>query len=86
MFRSKASIYLRGHMVTTRIEFYDNQHDMGAGIKRWEKAGWTVASVQVVPQGYGCAKTCCLGVLFLPLALLGRKPEKYQVTYQWEKK
>ncbi len=69
-------------MLETKVEFYNNQRDMKRGIKRMEGQGWNVASTQAVQQGYSFAKTCCLGVLFLPLALLGRKPEKYQVTYQ----
>lgn len=69
-------------MLETKVEFYNNQRDMKRGIRRMEGQGWSVVSTQAIPQGYGFAKTCCLGILFLPLALLGRKPEKYQVTYQ----
>jgi hypothetical protein len=72
-------------MIETKVEFYDNRQAMQNGIKAMQNKGWTVVNTQVVPQGYGFLKTCCLGCLFLPLALLGRKPEKYQVTYQREK-
>jgi hypothetical protein len=69
-------------MIETKVEFYNNRRNLKRGIGRMQAAGWTVQSTQAVQQGYSFAKTCCLGVIFLPLALLGRKPEKYQVTYQ----
>jgi hypothetical protein len=69
-------------MIETQIVFYKNKSEMTKGINKWQKAGWTVVSTEVVPQGFGAAKTCCLGCLFLPLALLGRKPEQYKVMYQ----
>jgi len=72
-------------MLETKIELYNNRRAMRNGIKKMQKQGWTVASTQVITQGYGGLKTCLLGCLFLPLALLGRKPEKYQVMYQREK-
>ncbi len=71
-------------MIETKIETYNNRSEMQRGIDNMQKSGWTVTNVQLVPQGYGCIKTCCLGLIFLPLALLGRKPEKYQVTFQKE--
>jgi hypothetical protein len=73
-------------MIETRVEIYKNQRDMRNGIKKMERQGWSVLGTQAVDQGYGGLKTCLLGCLFLPLALLGRKPQKYQVTYQREKK
>lgn len=73
-------------MTETQVEIYNNQSAMKRGIKSMQKHGWTVIGTQAIPQGYGAFKTCCLGILFLPLALLGRKPEKYQVTFQREKK
>ena len=67
----------------TTVELYNNYRDMQQGMKRMQARGWVViGSPQAIDQGYGCMKTCCLGALFLPLALLGRKPQKYQVTYQ----
>ncbi|HOJ01287.1 MAG TPA: hypothetical protein PLL88_06665 [Anaerolineaceae bacterium] len=71
-----------GAKTEVRVEIYKNKHDLKKGMKKEQDLGWTVLSVQNVPQGYGCFKTGCLGLVFLPLALLGRKPEKYQVTYQ----
>jgi hypothetical protein len=71
-------------MAQTFVVYYDNRHEMDRGIKQMQKDGWSVVTVDVVPQGYGFLKTCCLGCLFLPLALLGRKPEKFQVMYRRE--
>ncbi len=35
--------------------------------------GWQIKSKEVSNEGWDMGKTCCLGILFLPLALLGRK-------------
>lgn len=72
-------------MYETMIDEYKNKRDLQKGMKKMQDAGWSVINVQNVQQGYGCFKTCLFGLIFLPLALLGRKPEKYQVTYQREK-
>ena len=55
---------------------------MQRGIRGMERAGWQVLSTEAVDQGYGCLATGCLGAIFLPLALLGKKSNKYKVTYQ----
>jgi hypothetical protein len=67
--------------MATTVMFYSSERRMKTGIKIMSMRGWTVASTEVVEQGYGCLKTGCLGILFLPLALLGKKPVRYQVTY-----
>ncbi|MFH1407513.1 MAG: hypothetical protein ABIG91_00525 [Patescibacteria group bacterium] len=36
--------------------------------------GWTIKSKTTLPQGWAVGKTALLGLVFLPLALLGRKP------------
>jgi hypothetical protein len=69
----------------TRIEFYKNEKDMQKGMKKMQKQGWEVVDTEIVQQGWSCAKTGCLGGLFLPLALLGRKPQRYKVQYRREK-
>lgn len=71
-------------MLETKIELYNNRRAMQHGIKKMQRQGWTAVSTQAISQGYSGLKTCLLGCLFLPLALLGRKPEKYQVMYQRE--
>ena len=66
----------------TRVEFYKNKRAMQRGIKRMQKRGWDVVDTEAIPQGYSGCKTCLFGCLFLPLALLGRKPEQYKVQYR----
>lgn len=68
-------------MPQTTIRFYASEFKMTNGVRIMSRLGWTVASTEIVDQGYGCLKTGCLGILFLPLALLGKKPVRYQVTY-----
>jgi hypothetical protein len=55
---------------------------MRIGIANWEKAGWEVQDTQVLNEGYSASKTCCLGALFLPLALLGKKKDHFKVTFR----
>ena len=68
-------------MIETKVVFYDSEGAMKNGIGGMQKKGWQVASTEVVEQGYGCLKTALLGCLFFPLALLGKKPVRYKVTY-----
>jgi hypothetical protein len=73
-------------MKETKVVFYPNQKAMQSGIRKMQSKGWEVVSTQSVSRGYSGCKTCCLGLLFFPLALLGRKPNWFQVTYQRERK
>lgn len=66
----------------TKIVFYKNEKALHRGIARMQRKGWLVVDTETVQPGYGCAKTGCLGLLFLPLALLGKKPTRYKVTYR----
>ena len=66
----------------TRIEIYPNERTMKAGVKRMQKQGWQVENVTTIEQGGSAGKPCCLGVLFLPLALLGRQPIKDRVEFR----
>lgn len=66
----------------TCVEFYKDEKSMRKGINKMQKKGWEVVDTEAVEQGYGVVKTCCLGCLFLPLALLGRKPHQYKVQYR----
>ena len=47
--------------------------------------GWELKSKEVTQQGWDFGKTCCLGILFLPLALLGKKSNVIQVIMEREK-
>jgi len=66
----------------TKVLFYDNEKAMQKGIAKMQKKGWEVVDTEVVEQGYGCLKTGCFGLLFLPLALLGKKSNRYKVVYR----
>ena len=46
---------------------------MAEEIDKLAKEGWTIKSKEVSGQGWDGGTTCCLGCLFLPLALLGKK-------------
>jgi hypothetical protein len=46
--------------------------------------GWEVKTSHTQSQGYDAGNTCCLGCLFLPLALLGKKNDI--IEYVLEKK
>lgn len=72
-------------MTETSVVFYDSEKAMRRGIKKMQRQDWEVVSTEAVEQGYGCAKTGCFGCLFLPLALLGKKPNRFKVQYRREK-
>ena len=69
-------------MQNTKIEYYYNQPAANRAITRNERRGYRVVSVQSVDRGWSLIKTGCLGLIFLPLALLGKKKPVIQVTYQ----
>ena len=70
----------------TKVVFYKNAKAMQRGIKKMQRRGWEVVDTGVVEQGYGCLKTGALGFLFLPLALLGKKPKQHKCVYRRAKK
>jgi hypothetical protein len=59
--------------------------DMGVEIDKLANEGWEVKSKEVSPQGWDAGATCCLGCLFLPLALLGKKNNIITVIMEREK-
>lgn len=70
------------------IRIYRTRSEADKAISAASADGWTVENFQVhdMRQGWSCFKTCCLGALFLPLALLGKKPDEceYIVTFSRE--
>ena len=66
----------------TRVEFYESEKAMQQGMAKMQRRGWDVVSTEATNEGYGCVKTAVLGCLFLPLALLGKKPQRYKVQYR----
>jgi len=69
-------------VIETKVVFYGSESAMQRGIASMQRKGWQVADTDTVEQGYGCLKTGILGCLFFPLALLGKKPVRYRVTYR----
>lgn len=69
-------------MKKTKIKIYNSQTAANRAIARNERRGYRVVSVQSVDRGWSLLKTGCLGMIFLPLALLGKKKPVIQVTYQ----
>lgn len=66
------------------VRIYKTRKEAEAAIKGATAHGWSVEDFQVhdLRKGWSFWKTCCLGCLFLPLALLGKKPDEseYIVT------
>ena len=58
---------------------------MAEDIDKLASEGWEVKSKEVSQQGYDAGATCCLGALFLPLALLGKKANIITVIMEREK-
>ena len=69
-------------MKRTKIKVYNSQSAANRAIARNERRGFRVVSVQSVDRGWSLLKTGCLGMVFLPLALVGKKKPVIQVTYQ----
>lgn len=69
-------------MKKTKIKIYNSQTVANRAIAWNERRGYRVVSVQSVDRGWSLLKTGCLGMIFLPLALLGKKKPVIQVTYQ----
>ena len=59
--------------------------EMASTIDRLAAEGWEVKSKEISQQGWSAGKTCLLGCLFLPLALLGKKDNIITLIMQREK-
>ena len=57
---------------------------MEEDIDIFAKDGWEIKSKETTQQGWNFGKTCCLGVIFLPLALLVKKENTIQVILERE--
>jgi hypothetical protein len=69
-------------MMKTIIKYYTSQSAANRAISRMEARGFRVISVQTVDRGWSLIKTGCLGLIFLPLALLGKRKPIIQITFQ----
>ena len=63
----------------------EGRQEMAKKIDLLANQGWELKSKEVTQQGWDFGKTCCLGVLFLPLALLGKKSNVIQIIMEREK-
>ncbi len=64
------------------IKFYNSENQMTSDLNIMQLSGWEVIDTEFIDRGYGCMKTGCLGSIFLPLALAGKKSKQIKVTYQ----
>lgn len=70
-----------------RLEFKDNRaghHKLEKTLNKLGEDGWRVVDSESQKGKIGVAKTVGLGVLFLPLALKGRKKGKINVMIERE--
>lgn len=70
------------------LVFEDSTHGrkkMATEIDKLANEGWELKSKEVSAQGWDAGTTCCLGALFLPLALLGKKSNVITVILEREK-
>jgi hypothetical protein len=61
---------------------YNNKKEMSKGIQLMTSQGWSVKSSTALGGDWKFGKTCCLGFIFLPLALLGKESDAYLVVFQ----
>lgn len=59
--------------------------DMAREVDLLSNQGWEMKSKEVTQQGWDFGKTACLGCIFFPLALLGKKENVIQVIMEREK-
>lgn len=60
--------------------------DMAQDLQMHASEGWELKSKEVSSQGWDAGKTCLLGCLFLPLALLGKKKSIITIILEREVK
>lgn len=71
----------------TVVRVYSTRKAAEKAISQSTKKGWNVEKFEVhdLQRGWNPLKTCCLGVIFLPLALFGKRKARYEyiVTFSW---
>lgn len=66
----------------TFVDTAAGRKEMGEQIDQLANEGWELKGKEVTQQGWDTGKTACLGCLFLPLALLGKKDNVIQVIME----
>lgn len=64
----------------------EGRKGMATEIDKMANEGWRIKSKEVSAQGWAFFDTCCLGCMFLPLALLGKKPNVITIIMERERK
>jgi len=67
------------------LSFSDTSYgrkEMSETIDQLAKEGWELKNKSVLPQGWSFFKTLIFGVIFLPLALLGRKSNIIELVFE----
>ena len=62
----------------------DGRKEAEEQVNFYAKYGWELKSKETIQQGWSFGKTCCLGIIFLPLALLGKKSNTIQIILERE--
>ena len=70
------------YKVLTFNDTFNGRQEMTEAIDRLAKEGWELKSKTVSSQGWSFFKTLLYGFIFLPLALLGRKPNLIEVVFE----
>jgi hypothetical protein len=68
----------------TFIDSPSGRQKMSEVIDQLANEGWELKSKETSQQNYGFVNTCCLGCIFLPLALLGKKKNSIAVVMERE--
>lgn len=68
----------------TFIDSQSGRQKMAEVINQLASDGWQVHSKETTPQNYSFVNTCCLGCIFWPLVLLGKKKNSIAVVMERE--
>ena len=68
----------------TFIDTASGRQKMAEVIDQLARDGWEIKSKETSQQNYSFVNTCCLGCIFLPLALLGKKKNNIVVVMERE--
>lgn len=68
----------------TKVKKYKSAEDMAKDKVKMQREGWTVVEAVSENGRYGCLTTLILGIIFLPIVLVGKKRDSWVVTYSRE--
>lgn len=73
------------YKILTFTDSRAGRSEMADEIQLLSEKGWELKSKEVASQGWSFWKTLIWGIIFLPLALLGKKSNLIQVILEREK-